>query len=711
MLLVFCAVISLGFGLNLYGEFKYEQVQKSWNLYTEKHEKLDHLLIELQEQLGYGGFIHNFKNLLIRKEISEYDEKITSNIEQLNRIIEGLEKQVGVEHKEQILIIRNTVDNYILNFKKLKHLIQQGAAEKTIDNIVAIDDTSALKAFDQIDDIIQDKYAKTRLSVDEKYDQAHQFMMMSRFVFAFILIVLAVSIYRFYKGLIDFINRGQRARKIFVEAGIGTWEFDSKSPVKIRWGYVTRKIFEVPDNFELNANTAIEFYKEIDYKNRIKGFIDDALKNGNPFEYEAEIVTFKENVRWIKVKGYPFYENGVISKVYGLLEDITEHKKELELIKNREEVLEASRAKSEFLASMSHELRTPLNAIMGFSQLLELECSDLPEQLSSARQINKSGKHLLTLINDVLDLSAVEAGKLQLSIEDVGMQEIVESCFVMLKGLADKKRITLECQNLEEISVCADNIRLKQVLINLISNAIKYNDVGGSVTVNVELSSTKVRINVMDTGYGIESDEIPHLFEEFNRLGRENSEIEGTGIGLSLTQKLVFLMNGTVGVESKLNEGSCFWVELPRGEQYKQGDTDFELQNNLNNKPLSKSFTALYIEDNPSNIKLMQRFFTKIDDSRLITAHRPSLGMEVAHLEEPDVILLDINLPEMDGYEVFKQLKQDKVTHDIPVIAITANAMPRDIKRGKDAGFNGYLTKPLDLNLLKESIENILDKT
>lgn len=369
----------------------------------------------------------------------------------------------------------------------------------------------------------------------------------------------------------------------------------------------------------------------------------------------------------------------------------------------------ANDAKSNFLSSMSHELRTPLNAIMGFSQLLELDDNLSSSQKGHIQKIHKSGNHLLHLINDVLDLSAIDSGQLRISLETVDLESLTQSSIDMLKGLATKREIQLEYGNLEGYKVKADHIRLKQVLINLITNAIKYNHTGGSVSVIAEVNASKVRISVVDTGYGIEPGQIPHLFEDFNRLGRENGDIEGTGIGLSLTKRLVELMGGIIGVESTPGKGSCFWVELPLAENTVPQENAPKLeQSNSTNQDIAKQ-TVLYIEDNPSNIHLMEAFFSIQPNLKLITAHSPSLGLELVASKKPSLILLDINLPEMDGYAVLKQLQQNKEICAIPVIAVTANAMPKDIEQGKNAGFYDYLTRPLDLVNLKKVVESVFE--
>lgn len=380
-----------------------------------------------------------------------------------------------------------------------------------------------------------------------------------------------------------------------------------------------------------------------------------------------------------------------------------------ELQHQAHELKRASMAKSEFLSSMSHELRTPLNSILGFSQLLGMEETLDATQKENAYEIHKAGTHLLKLVEELLDLAKIESRKMTVSIEPVELGALAEESILLVEPLASERNISIHRKNISNVIVLADHFRLKQVIINLLSNAVKYNREGGSVTLCAENRNGDVLVKVEDTGIGIEHHQLPKVFDSFNRLGRENTEIEGTGIGLTITKNLVGLMGGSIGVESTFGSGSCFWVRLPGASKVSEAADESAAQREPRFDQ-ELQYTVLFIEDNPANLKLMEHYFKKYPCIKLVTAHLPELGLELARTRKPEFIMLDINLPKMDGYAVLKQLQRDKDTHHIPVIAISANAMPKDIQRGKEAGFCEYLTKPIDLNLLGDIVEELLEQ-
>ena len=372
----------------------------------------------------------------------------------------------------------------------------------------------------------------------------------------------------------------------------------------------------------------------------------------------------------------------------------------------------ANRAKSEFLSSMSHELRTPLNAVLGFAQLL---ASDKPpptqSQQRSLDQILKGGWYLLQLINEILDLAMIESGQVMMSQESMGLSEVLRDCQAMMEPQAKKRGIDMRFTSLEQpFFVHADRTRVKQVLINLLSNAIKYNRKGGSVTVTAGTSSEgRVCLSVTDSGTGLSPAQIDQLFQPFNRLGREHGGEEGTGIGLVVTKQLVELMGGTIGVESVLDVGTTFWIELaasqePVLEQVPLLETDFEVEEEPANKR-----TVLYVEDNPANLILVEQLVARRVNLKLLTATDGYAGIELARAYQPDVILMDINLPGISGFACLKLLKDDAATARIPVLALSANAMPRDVERGIEAGFFRYLTKPIKVVEFMESLDLALD--
>ncbi len=403
-----------------------------------------------------------------------------------------------------------------------------------------------------------------------------------------------------------------------------------------------------------------------------------------------------------------------------------EEENRLALIEAREEALMANRAKSQFLSSMSHELRTPMNAIMGFGQLLTME-DDPPlngSQQENVNEIVKASHHLLELINEVLDLAKIESGRIDLSIERITLSEVLVESLQLIIPLAQKRGIDIDLNyngvNIAydqlgegQCAVRADRTRLKQVFLNLLSNAIKYNSENGKLTISCDSSKGRVtRVSISDTGRGLTPEEQAQLFKPFIRIGDQQSEIEGVGIGLVITKKLTELMGGTIGMNSQPGKGSVFWVEFPSDSPLPLKVTPVSDREDMpmgqNFSELGHEHTILYIEDNPANLRLVTQLLGRRPNIHMWSAHEPLLGLELAAAHNPDLILLDINLPNMNGYEVLKHLQNRKDTRNTPVIAISANAMPGDIKKGIDAGFDDYITKPINVNDLLEAIEKAL---
>ena len=374
----------------------------------------------------------------------------------------------------------------------------------------------------------------------------------------------------------------------------------------------------------------------------------------------------------------------------------------------RDEAERANRAKSEFLSRMSHELRTPLNAILGFGQLLALEQNGGESTAAKVRQILAAGQHLLTLINDVLDLARIEAGHLNVSNEPVALQPLLADCLTMLRTQAQARGIALAAPPVDDLrKVRADRTRLKQVLLNLLSNAIKYNRQGGSVVVRIEDHGDAWRIAIDDTGRGLDEAQRARLFVPFERLDASNGGIEGTGIGLALSRRLVELMHGTIGVESEPGRGSTFWVQLAKVDDSASAPPRATMPPLPATAPPAApaALELLCIEDNPTNMLLVEHIVSLRPQWRLLPATSPAAGIELARSRQPRLVLLDIHLPEMDGWSVMKVLREDPETRDIPVVAVSAHAMPSDRARGRAAGFADYLTKPLDLARMLEVLD------
>ena len=373
----------------------------------------------------------------------------------------------------------------------------------------------------------------------------------------------------------------------------------------------------------------------------------------------------------------------------------------------------ANLAKSDFLSSMSHELRSPLNAILGFAQLMESGTPPpSPVQLQSIEQILQAGWYLLELINEILDLALIESGRLSLSPEPISLAEVLGDCHGMIEPVAQKSGIGLTFPQFERAAyVKADRTRLKQVLINLLSNAIKYNRAGGAVEVICDLSgANRTRIAVHDTGEGLPPEKLAQLFQPFNRLGREAGSEEGTGIGLVVSKRLVEMMGGTLGAQSTVGAGSVFWIDLqaahaPRLPAAAAVRKPVAASIALAQEPLH---TLLCVEDNPANLLLVEKLLERRPDIRLLVAKDGSSGIELARATRPDVILMDINLPGISGQTALGVLARDRDTAHIPVIALSANAMPGDIEKGLAAGFFSYLTKPINVGRFMDTLDGAL---
>jgi PAS domain S-box-containing protein len=369
----------------------------------------------------------------------------------------------------------------------------------------------------------------------------------------------------------------------------------------------------------------------------------------------------------------------------------------------------ANLAKSDFLSSMSHELRTPLSAILGFAQLID---SGTPPPTASQKrgidQILKAGWYLLELINEILDLALIESGKLSLSMEPVSLTEVMHECEAMIEPQALQRGIRVTFTRFQvPYYVRADRTRIKQVLINLLSNAIKYNKVGGSVSVECSLSPTdSIRICVRDTGLGLAPEQLAQLFQPFNRLGQKSNIEEGTGIGLVVCKRLVELMRGVIGVESTVGAGSTFWFEMNlTAEPQAIHDNLPALSEPTQDQGYAPLHTLLYVEDNPANLMLVEDILARRPDIRLLSARDGKSGIELARATLPDVILMDINLPGISGIRALQILSEDPLTAHIPVVALSANAIPRDIEKGLEAGFFRYLTKPIKVNEFMETLD------
>lgn len=435
--------------------------------------------------------------------------------------------------------------------------------------------------------------------------------------------------------------------------------------------------------------------------------------------HEAKIIGIGRQVEGLKKDGTVFPMELAISELNdngqrlftGTVTDISDRVEwEQALLEAKQDAELADRVKSEFLSSISHELRTPLNAIIGFTQLIQTDKSNplSEKQLEATEYVLKSSAHLLSLIEQVLDLSAIESGQVRVEVETTDPEPIVADCAMIAENLAQEKNLTFFNRvanwNLPKINV--DQTRFRQCLLNLLSNAVKYNRDNGCVTFAVtESEKHALRFMVIDSGPGIPTEMQDKVFAPFTRLGQEASGIPGTGIGLKITKELIEAMGGSIGFDSTPNLGSTFWVDIPivsgilSLRETPQDEKRIELRD-------EGKYTVLCVDDNPSSLKLMGSIVDRIPNVSLITAHTGELAVDLAEIHRPDVVLMDINLPGIDGFDALKQIHQSEVTKKTPVIALTARASAKDRQRGLEEGFHAYLTKPVDVTEVTSILAN-----
>jgi PAS domain S-box-containing protein len=458
---------------------------------------------------------------------------------------------------------------------------------------------------------------------------------------------------------------------------------------------------------------------------RAEAAIKQVLSEKKVTNYELTARTREGLETVVSLNATTFYDRErLLLGVFAAARDITERKHLEQVLHDQNAELESARilaekanlAKSEFLSSMSHELRSPLNAILGFAQLMETETPPpTPFQQQSTSQILRAGWHLLKLIDEVLDLAKIEAGKVTISPEPVSLAEVLHECRSMVEPQAQPRGIQLIFPHFAiPVFVRADRTRVKQVLLNLLSNAVKYNRPQGEITVTCSvISPGRLRLGIRDTGWGLSPEQLAQLFEAFNRLGQETGSEEGTGIGLVVAKRLVELMGGVLGVESTVGVGSLFWFELLSVAE-PQLALPAEHPAGLLQPPAAarrgaRPQTLLYVEDNPANLSLVEQIIARQPEIHLLTAMNGVSGLEIARASRPDVVLMDINLPDISGIEALRILRSDPATARIPVVALSANAMPRDIQKGLEAGFFRYLTKPIKITEFMEALNIALE--
>lgn len=449
------------------------------------------------------------------------------------------------------------------------------------------------------------------------------------------------------------------------------------------------------------------------YNKTFHGVLQETINTGSNQNVEVQLKCKDKNALDMYLQMVLSQKDDATEVRVALVDIGAKKQAERELIQAMEQAQEANRSKSRFLTRMSHEFRTPLNGILGFAQLMDTNINEplLPEQKESVDQILQSGWHMLELVNDLLDLAAIEADKIDLHMEAVDLNTNIKESVETIQPLIEQREIRLST-TIEDVCaglyILADSTRFRQIILNLLSNAVKYNHIGGSIELSCEqINTDRVRISVTDSGYGIPAEDIPMLFVPFSRLYLKTYAKEGSGIGLSITKRLVECMGGQIGVTSELGQGSTFWIELQVSLPPVKTDVSTITESMDNASETRDETLLLYIEDNTSHIRLVKAIVHNMPGIRLLTAQTARLGLELAQAHRPDIIITDISLPDMNGFEVLNQLHANEITHEIPVIAVTANAMNQDVEKGRGAGFYRYLTKPLDLTEFRRTVDEL----
>ena len=493
-------------------------------------------------------------------------------------------------------------------------------------------------------------------------------------------------------------------------AGIGGGEVDVESG-DLFWSEVTHKIHEVPADYEPRIETAIKFYANEESRELIRSSVEAVIEKNQDFQHELPLRTWTGRFIWVETRGEGDWSDGKCRRVFGTFQDITARKeREEQKLREHRQALDQNKAKTEFLSNLSHELRTPLNAVLGFAQLLRRNEPDARSN-HGLEEILKAGDYMQGLLEDVLDLSRVESRDLEFTISRIPATELIRKCIRLSSSLKSEKGIELIFHEPEEdIWLLGDALRSQQSLLNILSNAIKYNRDGGSVTISAkETNDERVLISVTDTGPGIPEEKQHKLFQPFQRLGMESSGVEGTGIGLVLARNLLRLMGGELFFNSVPGKGTTFYLEFPLARnQLAAQERSQERQLRTNKNPEAIEGKVLYIEDNPVNMRLMEHVIQSFPGIQLFTATSGQMGLEVARDKKIDLFLLDLRLPDLSGYEIIQELRKWPAYKKTPAICVSADAMQSEITEAINAGFDDYLTKPIDLEDLQASLANYL---
>lgn len=522
-----------------------------------------------------------------------------------------------------------------------------------------------------------------------------------------------------------------RLHQIMDVTGEGIWDWDLKSN-QVSHNLSWCNILGLDHSHISHSMETFSSLLHKDDLQTVMGRVQNCLQGNEGYSSIHRMLKHDGSVIWVQDRGEVTERDadGMPLRMLGSIADITQRKlaedelrqindeleervekRTAEMKAARDEAELASAAKSEFLSRMSHELRTPLNAILGFGQVLTADITQplTAIQTESVNEMLTAGEHLLELVNEVLDLSRIESGQIDLTMEPVNAVTLISNCVSQLRPLADQSNITMSFEAIEAVAVQADQLRFHEVMINLISNAIKYNKPAGNIWISCNTTDdNRLRITVQDNGRGIAEADLSRLFRPFERAESAYEGIEGTGIGLALVKKLLQAMQSEIHVKTTFGEGSTFWFELPVSAETLAAIPSVPAAIVSTSMNADAQRKVLYIEDSVANMMLMRNIFSMQEGIDLIEAKTAKEGLDTAFKQPADLILLDINLPDMDGFEVLEQLKSNPSTSDIPVIAVTANAMLKDVERGTDAGFSEYITKPINIKKLLILIDSYL---
>lgn len=642
-------------GFNVLNEAR--GTHETWKRFESITARKADLLSDLREALGYGGVIHKFKNFVLRKDRLLIVDIHAKMLEVTIALTAFSTLELTADESKAILVLEETLTDYLDAVALAENLANSGKASQDIDRIVKINDDAALAALATLSTELQTARKASSESVYASVSRVTSAVFLMIVIVGGLTILLVISFFWFSR--VQFVN------PLLKLGNVMTGLADDKTDVSIP--YVSNR-----NEVGIMART-IEIFRDNAIRRKIA---EQALMEAHHELEERVVERTGAAVRAMK------------------------------------DAERASNAKTAFLSSMSHEMRTPMNVILGYTQLLSIDTEHplTAKQLDATAMVLKSGNHLLSLIDDVLDLDMIESGKISFDLETQDPTPIMENCAAMARRLAEQQGLTFYDQtadwNLPEIFI--DETRFRQVLLNLLSNAVKYNRDGGTVTLAVkETAQNFLRITVTDSGIGIAAEKHSQVFARFSRLGMENSDITGTGIGLTITKELVKGMGGTIGFESTLNLGTTFWLEFQilGGKLSIKDDGEAPGPETAAADATAQSkFTVLCVEDNPDSLKLLETIIVRIADTSMISAHTGELGVDMAEIHRPDAILMDINLPGISGLEALSRLKASAATRDIPVIAMTALASPRDKAAGLKAGFSVYLTKPINVEEVTSSL-------